>query len=40
MLLVDGFAKPSPATPVKLTDLKNMELGTVVPADMTPVQCP
>ena len=25
---------------MKLTDLKNMELGTVVPADMTPVQCP
>lgn len=40
MLLVDGLSKPNPDTPVKLTDLKNMELGTVVPADMTPVQCP
>jgi D-alanyl-D-alanine carboxypeptidase len=40
MLLVDSIAKPHPGNLAKLSDLKNMDLGTVVPADLTPVQCP
>ncbi len=35
-----SFAKSDSDDLAQLSDLQNMKLGTVVPANMTPVQCP
>lgn len=39
MLLVDGFARRSPATRTRLADIADLPLGTLVPADMTASVC-
>lgn len=39
MLLVDGFSRPPTSAPLKIEQLQNMTLGSIVPADLTGRLC-